>query len=59
MLLALDFPRIIFEHTFREANFVSHEFAKMARGSAQVWLNGPPIFVLHLLWDDVALISNE
>jgi hypothetical protein len=58
--LASEFPKIIFEHSFRESNYVAHELARVARGIAgQVWLDDPPNFLLHVLLKDVTLISNE
>jgi hypothetical protein len=57
---ALDFPKVLFEHSFREANSVAHELARMARDSiGQVWLDDPPHFLLPLLLNDVTIISNE
>jgi hypothetical protein len=58
--LASEFPKIIFEHSFRESNCVAHELARVARGIAsQVWLDDPPNFLLPVLLNDVTLISNE
>jgi hypothetical protein len=44
--LATEFPKVIFEHSYREANSVAHELAMVARSSIeQVWLNDPPEFI--------------
>jgi hypothetical protein len=58
--LALEFPKIIFEHSFKESYCVAHELARVARGIAgQVWLDDPPNFLLPVLLKDLTLISNE
>jgi hypothetical protein len=44
--LATEFAKVIFEHSYREANSVAHELVRVARSSTeQVWLNDPPEFI--------------
>jgi ribonuclease HI len=58
--LASNFPKIQFEHNYREANMVAHELARLARGSDQhVWLDEPPEFIVPLLVNDVTSVINE
>jgi hypothetical protein len=56
--LASEFPKTIFEHSFRESNCVAHELARVARGtSSHVWFDDPPNFLLPMLLNDVTLIN--
>ena len=58
--LATEFPKIVFEHSHREANVVAHELARVARGSnEQVWLDDPPVFIRPSLLADVTLVTDK
>jgi hypothetical protein len=44
--LTMEFAKVIFEHSYREANSLAHELVRVARSSTeQVWLNDPPEFI--------------
>jgi hypothetical protein len=46
--LATEFPKVIFEFCYREANSVAHEVARVARGTpGQVWLEKPQSSLYH------------
>ena len=58
--IATDFLKVQFEHTYREANRVAHELARVARGSNEyVWLDEPPDFIVSLLLADVTIIDEK
>jgi ribonuclease HI len=58
--LSSEFSRVLFEHSFRKANAVAHELARIARGSdTQVWIDQAPNFLLPLLRSDVILITDK
>jgi ribonuclease HI len=58
--LSSEFSRVLYERSFREANAVAHELARIARGSTtQVWLGQAPKFLLPLLRSDVTLIADK
>jgi ribonuclease HI len=55
--LSSEFLRVQFEHSFREANSVAHELARVARGAqTQTWLDHAPNFHVSLLRNDVIVI---
>jgi hypothetical protein len=58
--LSSEFSRVQFEHSFREANSVAHELARVARGSQpQVWLDHAPDFLISMLRNDVIVIAAK
>jgi hypothetical protein len=51
--LAKEFPKIEFEHNFREANMIAHELASVTRRVNQnIWLDVPSDFIVPLLVKD-------
>ena len=58
--LATEFPKVQFEHAYREANAVAPELARLDHGpNQQVWLDNPPACIIPLLADDVTIIINK
>jgi hypothetical protein len=58
--LSSEFLRVQFQPSFREANSVAHELARVARGSqTQTWLDHAPNFLVPLLRNDVIVIAAK
>ncbi|KAF7042537.1 hypothetical protein CFC21_052112 [Triticum aestivum] len=58
--IACDFPLVRFEHCTREANKMSHEIARLVKFSVTAdWFEEPVRDIVHLLIDDVTIISNK
>ncbi|KAI4988860.1 hypothetical protein ZWY2020_036177 [Hordeum vulgare] len=57
--MASEFSFTSFEHCNREANKVAHELARLAKSfDMSEWIEEPLENIVHLLIDDVTLISN-
>ena len=53
-----EFVRVKYEHANRETNSVAHELAQLAKFQAsRVWLDDPPPSIVHLMVNDVTLLS--
>lgn len=58
--LACDFPHVIFDHVPREANYVAHELAKLAKHSVCVeWMDEPPTEIVPHLVNDATMITVQ